>query len=290
MNIALISVPYSNDVARWGGANGPQAWLDAGLPSTLKKRGHKVAPTQWIELPREKRARDTIINLGYLAARTSDAVYAALMRGAFPIVLQGNCTHCVGPAGGVARADGSAGIAWYDAHGDMHTLKTTSTGLIGGLPFGVCMGWDLDDWRERAGLHTPVDPAATALIGASDLDPEEEQALASHPIGRLDAKDMLTGGGKKTTAVLKSRARKAAGWYLHFDMDVFGTDEIPGANTPAPHWPPKTELLESVTAAARAVPLRCFGLAAYDPGGDPERKGARLGIEVVCAALDAMTQ
>jgi arginase len=288
MNIQIISVPYSNDVSRWGAAKGPQAWLDHGLASVLKKRGHKTGAVITIDLPRDKRGRDTITNLGYLAARTSDAVYAALQKGMFPLVLEGNCTHCVGPAGGVARADGDAGIIWYDAHGDMHTMQTTSTGLIGGMPFGVCMGWDFDDWRERAGLHAPVNPAATALIGASDLDPEEEHALATHPIARLDASAMMRDGGKKTAALLKGRAKKAAGWYLHYDMDVSGTDEVPGAHTPAPHWPPRQELLDSVAAAAKAVNLRCFGLAAYDPGGDPQRKGAQLGIDIVCAAIDTL--
>jgi arginase len=288
MNIQIISVPYSNDVSRWGGAKGPQAWLDHGLIDTLKKRGHKLGKPLWVELPREKRTRDMITNLGYLAARVSDAVCAALKQDAFPLVLQGNCTHCVGPAGGVARADGDAGIVWYDAHGDMHTMRTSSTGLVGGMPFGVCMGWDFDDWRERAGLHTPVATQATALIGASDLDPEEEDALNANPIGRLDAKDMMRDGGKKTAALLRKRAKKATGWYLHYDMDVSGTDEMPGAYTPAPHWPPRQELLDSVAATAKTVNLRCFGLASYDPAGDPQRKGAQLGVDIVCAAIDAM--
>lgn len=290
MKISLIAVPYSNDVARWGAAKGPQAFLDAGLALALTKRGHKVGKVKWMEIPREKRERDTVLNLGFLAARISDAVAASISAGEFPIVIEGNCTHCVGPAGGVARACGSAGIVWYDAHGDMHTLKTTSTGLLGGMPFGVAMGWEFDDWRERAGLHIPVSTAAAALIGASDLDPEENEALTTHKIARLDAIDMMTDAGKKTSALLKRSARKAAGWYLHYDMDVSGTDEVPGAMTPAPHWPPRAELLASVAATARAVPLRCFGLAAYDPAGDPERRGAKLGIAIVLAAVDAIVK
>jgi arginase len=286
MDISLIAIPYSNDVARWGAANGPKAFLDFGLEPTLAAHGHPIKQTTWIELPREKRTRDSVVNLGYLAARASDAVAAAISQGLFPLVLEGNCTHCVGPAGGVARALGSAGIAWYDAHGDMHTMQTTSTGLLGGMPFAVCMGWEFDDWRERAGLHTPVSEMACALFGASDLDPEEENALGAHPLGRLDAKDMMRDAGDKTSALLSPRAGNAAGWYLHFDMDVAGTDEVPGGLTPAPHWPPRAELLASVAATARSVPMRCFGLAAYDPGGDPGRKGAQLGVDVVCAALD----
>ena len=288
VDISLISVPFSNDVARWGAAKGPQAFLDAGLERALAAHSHPVRESVWIDLPREKRARDTIVNLGYLAARTSDAVLSALKRGLFPLVMEGNCTHCVGPAGGVARGFGSAGIIWYDAHGDMHTMKTSSTGMIGGMPFGVCMGWEFDDWRERAGLSAPVNEAACALMGASDLDPEEIEALNTHPLMRLDARDMLDHAGAKTGALLAPRAALAGGWYLHFDMDVAGTEEVPGAHTPAPHWPPRAELIDSVAAAARAVPLKCFGLAAYGPDGDPEGRGARLGIDVTLAALDAV--
>ena len=35
MLISLIAVPYANDVARWGSANGPRAWLAAGLAEAL---------------------------------------------------------------------------------------------------------------------------------------------------------------------------------------------------------------------------------------------------------------
>jgi hypothetical protein len=38
---------------------------------------------------------------------------------------------------------------------------------------------------------------------------------------------------------------------------------------------------------AKSVNVRRFGLVAYDPGGDPARKDAQLGIEIVCAAMDA---
>jgi hypothetical protein len=56
------------------------------------------------------------------------------------------------------------------------------------------LGWDLDDWRQAAGLREPVRPEAAALVGASDLDPAEIAALDHHPILRLDAADMQAPG------------------------------------------------------------------------------------------------
>lgn len=285
MLIQPILVPFAGDVGRWGAAKGPAAMLGAGLGLALAEAGHTLADPVTVDLPRGKRTRDTVTNIGWLAARTSDAVAEAIEAGRFPLVLEGNCTGAVGPAGGVARAKGAAGIVWYDAHGDIHTLATTSTGLLGGMPFAVCLGWEFDDWRERAGLRTPVRPEAAALIGASDLDTEEEAALAAHPIARLDAAAMGEDAGERTTALLTPRAGAAPGWYMHIDLDVAGPEAVPGALTPAPLWPARADLLASIAAAAKAVPLACLGLAAYDPGGDPSGRGARLAVDMAVAAL-----
>jgi len=285
MEVQPILLPYAGDVGRWGAARGPEAILAAGLARELAESGHRVAEPVSVSLPREKRTRDVVTNIGYLAARVSDRVAEALGAGRFPLVLQGNCTGAVGPAGGVARAKGAAGIVWYDAHGDLHTLATTSTGLLGGMPFAVCLGWEFDDWRERAGLRTPVRASAAALIGASDLDPEEEAALAAHPIARLDAEAIGPDAAERTTALLAPRAAAAPGWYLHIDLDVAGPKAVPGVLTPPPRWPARDHLIASIAAAAKAVPLACLGIAAYDPGGDPSGRGARLAVEMALAAL-----
>ena len=284
MLILPILVPFANDVARWGAARGPAAMMKAGLAAALEGAGHSVAVPVEAALARERRTRDPVTNLGIIAGWVSEQVAAAIAAGAMPLVLQGNCTQSVGPAGGVSRACGGAGIAWFDAHGDMHTLRTTSTGLLGGMPFAVALGWEFDDWREAAGLRAPVAAAAAALIGASDLDPEEDAALTEHRIARLDAAEMGADAGARTTALLVPRAGAAPGWYLHIDLDVAGPDAVPGQLTNAPHWPSAAALEDSVVAAARAVPMRCLGIAAYDPAGDPQRKGAALAVELAVAA------
>lgn len=285
MHIVPILVPFANDVARWGAAKGPAAMMQAGLAEALRAAGHSVAEPVEASLARERRTRDPVTNLGMIAAWVSDRVAEAIGAGAMPLVLQGNCTQCVGPAGGVARACGDTGVAWYDAHGDMHTLRTTSTGLLGGMPFAVCLGWEFDDWREAAGLARPVDPRATAVIGGSDFDPEEEAAMAAHAMGRLDADVMGHDAGARTAALLAPRAAAAKGWYLHIDLDVAGPEEVPGQLTAAPHWPARAALLDSVAATSRTVPVKCLGIAAYDPSGDPERRGAKLAIDCALAAL-----
>ena len=290
MQIAVVCVPYQMDVARWGYALGPRAFIEAGLLRELEARGHQVNKPAWIELPREERTRDSVTNLGRIAARTAAAVAEGLAAGAnLVLVLEGDCTHAVGAIGGLAQVVGEAGVAWFDAHGDLNTMQTTTSGYIGGLPYAVALGWDLDDWRLAAGLQQPVRAEAAALIGSSDLDPAEVEALAQHPILHIPVKDMTdaeTAGRVQTTLV--QRASAAPAWYLHFDMDVAGPVEVPGGMTPAPHWPPRERLLEAVAAAARAVHPRVLGLATYNPGGDETGRGARFGIAVARAVVDGL--
>src|SRR5579859_348951 len=212
MDIIIVCVPYQIDVSRWGCALGPQAFLDRGLIQRLEARGHTISQTIWIELPRAERTRDSVTNLGRIAGRVAAAVRAALQQeNNFVLVLEGDCTHAVGAIGGLAQAKGNPGVVWFDAHGDLNTMETTTSGFWGGMPYAVALGWDLEDWRLAAGLEQPVRPEAAVLIGASDLDPAEVEALQRHPMLRMDAVGMMQPGvAERVRAALRPRATEAA--------------------------------------------------------------------------------
>jgi arginase family enzyme len=248
MHITIICIPYQIDVARWGCAAGPQAFLDHGLIQLLEAKGHAVSNPIWIELPKSERTRDSVTNLGNIAKRTSAAVSAALKHeDSFVLVLEGDCTHA------------------------------------------VALGWDLDDWRLAAGLEKPVRPEAAALIGASDLDPAEVEALQRQPILRMDAVEIVQpDAAKRLQAALRPRANEAKAWYLHIDLDVAGPEEVPGGLTPAPHWPPRQHIIEAARAAAQTVPIKVASLAVYNPAGDVNGRGANFGLDMAMAIVEGV--
>ncbi|MBV9230190.1 MAG: arginase family protein [Chloroflexi bacterium] len=290
MDITIVCVPFQVDVARWGCAGGPQALLDTGLIGRIEATGHRVRDVVWVDLPKSERTRDSVTNLGRIARRTAGAVRDALTGSQrLVLVLEGDCTHAVGPIGGLEQAKGHPGVVWFDAHGDLNTMETTTTGFLGGLPYAVALGWDLEDWRMAAGLEPPVRPEAAALLGTSDLDPAERAALERYPILHMDASQMQQSGvGGRVLAALKPRALEARHWYMHLDLDVAGPEELPGGMTPAPYWPPRQHLIEAVGAAAQAVPIAVLGLAVYNPALDVDGRGARLALDLAVAALEKL--
>ena len=287
MHITIICVPYQVDVARWGYANGPQAFLDSGLIPLLEAKGHTISQPIWIELPKAERTRDSVTNLGRIATRTAAAVREALEKAdSFVLVLEGDCTHAVGPIGGLAQAKGNPGVVWFDAHGDLNTMETTTSGFLGGLPYAVALGLDLDDWRLAAGLEHPVRAEAAALLGTSDLDAAEVELLQQHPILHIDAKDLMQAGvGERVSAALQTRSSEANAWYLHIDLDVAGPEENPGGFTPAPYWPPADHLLESVRATVSTLPVKVASLAVYNPAADISGSGMRFGLDIAMAMV-----
>jgi len=288
LKISVICVPYQLDVARWAYALGPQAFLDHGLEDVCRKLGHTVRATTWIEMPRAERTRDIVTNLARIARRTSLAVADAVRDpNSLAIVLEGDCTHAVGVAGGLARASLTPGIAWFDAHGDLQTYATTTTGYVGGMPFAVALGWDLKDWQVEAGLTEPVRPEAAALIGASDLDPEEIAALEKYPIARLDAEDFGDNPSALVENLLTPRACEAA-WYLHLDVDVAGPQEVPGGLTPSPKAPKRDLLRSAIRSAAKTLKPRAVSLATYNPSSDPDGRGAGFGLDMLEAMLQGI--
>jgi arginase len=257
------------------------------LIQLLEAKGHTVSTPIWIELPKSERTRDSVTNLGRIAKRTSAAVSGALKdKDSLVLALEGDCTHAVGAIGGLAQKTGSPGVVWFDAHGDLNTMETTTSGFWGGMPYAVALGWDLDDWRLTAGLEQPIRPEAAALIGASDLDPAEVESLQRHPILRIDAVEMVQPGtAARVQTALRPRANEAQAWYMHVDLDVAGPEENPGNLTPAPYWPPRQHIIEAARAAAQTVRVRVASLAVYNPSGDVNGRGARFGLDMAMAIV-----
>jgi arginase len=184
------------------------------------------------ELP----AGDVWERLGILYSNVAAQVAATAAAGGRPVVMSGDCTTSLGTMAGLQRAGVDAGIVWFDAHGDLQTLETTTSGYLGGIPLRVLAGYRPELIAGRLGLRA-VPESRIALVDARDLDPPEAAYLAGAqirqlPVAGLDAAD-LPGGPL----------------YLHVDLDVIDPGALPGLLYPAPGGPAPGQ----VTAALRQV-------------------------------------
>lgn len=278
MDIQLLLVPYDTARRGWRSGAGPEHLLQAGLVAHLQSRGHHVAGIQVIEADPDQPPAE-IGTAFELMRRVAVAVRAVRAAGHFPVVLSGNCNSAVGTLSGLTPAPRA--IFWLDAHGDCNTPETTATGFLDGTGLATALGLCWHQLTSTVPGYRPVQPDATFLLGARDLDPPETALLAGSAITWVST-DQIPG---RLPEVLARPPLTDTLGYLHLDLDVLDPAGVGQANSlPVPGGLSVEQLTAAIAAIRGRVPLGAAALASYAPEYDSQQGVCRAAF----AALDAI--
>ena len=275
MDVQLLLVPYDSGRLRWRCGKGPEHLLNVGLTDHLRRLGHVVRDVQVLE--DEPGHEPAEIRTAFeLARRLAVQVRAAQAAGHFPLVLSGNCNSAIGTLSGLTPA--RRATFWFDAHGDYNTPETTTTGFLDGMGLAVTTGLC---WQRLAATvpgFQPVEPQATFLLGARDLDPPEAALLRESAITVVAATN------------LPSPVPRAWGkprWPMPWDTSTSTWLPTVGrANyLPVPNGLSVSQLTATVAAIRAHVPLHAAALASYSPEEDHDQGVARAAFTAIDAIL-----
>ena len=193
-------------------------------------------------------AGDVWDRLSALYTGVAAAVAAEAGRGGRPVVVSGDCMTALGTMSGLQRAGVQAGIVWFDAHGDVQTLETTTSGYLGGLPLRLLMGYRPELIAARLGLRA-VPEHQVALVDARDLDPPEVSYLAGAQIRRSEVGELDAAG------------LPGGPLYVHLDLDVIDSGQLPGLRFPAPGGPSPAQVTGALSAVLGTGRVAAIGVA-----------------------------
>jgi arginase len=242
-NCIIIGAPVENGTGRRGCNMGPDAFRAAGLRETLAELGHTVEDRGNLspEIPAPISHRNAAIKglnafVGWTHA-IQDAVYNARGEG-MPIVIGGDHSLAAGSLTGLARYSAENGrpffVLWLDAHPDFHTLETTESGNLHGVPLAYACG--IDGFADTLDMpQHPVNPKNICMMGIRSVAPAERGALRTHGVTVHDMRAIDENG---VAPLLKDFLAivKAAGGDLHVSLDVDFLDPAfaPGVGTTVP--------------------------------------------------------
>jgi arginase family enzyme len=130
-----------------------------------------------------------------------------------PVSTLSRCAVALATLPSVARHRPDACVAWFDAHGDVNTPQTTTTGYIGGMVLTGAAGlWD-------SGLGGDLDLSNVVLIGARDLDPAERARIEA---GAPKLVKCEPGLPERLREMINRRPV-----YVHLDCDVLEPGIVP---------------------------------------------------------------
>ena len=174
------------------------------------------------------------------------------------VVACGDCLTALGTVAGLQAAGTDPAIVWFDAHGDVQTPETTSSGYLGGMPLRLLTGYRPELMASQLGLR-PVPEDRIVLVGARDLDPPEvtylhQSRIRQRQVTNLTAADLPDGP-----------------LYVHVDLDVIDATRLPGLRYPAPGGPDAGQVADVLgmllgTGRVAAVGVACTGFPGHGAG------------------------
>ncbi|GGS50964.1 MULTISPECIES: arginase family protein [Actinokineospora] len=196
-----------------------------------------------------------------LHSAVADTVAGRIGSGGVPTVVSGDCLVALGTLAGTQRAGLDPAVVWFDAHGDLHTMSSSTSGYLGGMALRLAMG--AEAVTAPLGL-LPLAEERALLVDARDLDPAEADFLRTGGVTRVEvddvAQDVLPDGPL----------------VLHVDLDVVDADELTGMKFPAPGGPSGDRVVRAVrrvldTGRVVAVDIAC----PWHPARDADEAAAR---------------
>ncbi len=223
----LIGVPLQDGASQLGCEMGPSALRVAGLAETLESLGHDVRDLGNVDAgaaAEMSHPNSAIRNLGTIAAWTevlAEVAYRESGEG-MPIFLGGDHALSAGTVAGLSRRSAEDGrplfVLWLDAHTDLHSLQSTQSGNLHGVPVAYFTGRPGFDGYLPP-LVAPVNSANVCMIGIRSVDPAERTALQETAI---TVHDMRTIDEHGVAVLLRAFLERvsAGGGRLHVSLDV----------------------------------------------------------------------
>jgi arginase len=294
--VHIIGVPLDLGGARRGVDMGPSAFRIAGLGEqitaigrTVVDKGNLAAPVAETEDAIDSRKK-YIRQIETICRALYDTCLESLEAGALPLVLGGDHSLAAGSVAASAewvrqRTTQPVGVIWVEAHGDMNTPQTTSSGNVHGMPLAALLGREP---RELAsiGPSPSILPEHTVLVGIRNLDEQEKDQIRASGVHVFTMKDIDRHG----IATVAERAIALAsagtgGIHVSFDLDVCDPTFAPGVGTPVKGGLDYREshmIMELVADSQRLVAL---DLVEVNPTLDVRNATAEFAAELAISAL-----
>lgn len=238
-----------------------------------------------LALPHPADALDAVENI---AVQLADRVGQHLEQGDFPLVIGGDHSCAIGTWSGVKRALGASarlGLIWIDAHMDSHTMATSATRHIHGMPLASLLGRGDPRLAAVAGAGAKLLPDDVCLIGVRSFEADEVILLRQLGVRVYFMHEVRRRGLPEVFAEALCRvAAQTRGYGISIDLDALDPAQGPGVGTPVPGGLLRAEMTDALALAQGDERLLAVEIVEYNPYRDEHFVTARA-VHDLCRSL-----
>lgn len=215
-----------------------------------------------------------------------------LESGSFPVILGGDHSIAIGTFSAIAshfRAnEGEIGLIWFDAHADINTPETSTSGNIHGMPLAAILGHGAEQLINLEGFAPKLRPEYCAHVGARDLDAGERRRI--HELGLRDQFFTMSDIDKRgmlacVEDAIAIASRAPGGYAVTFDVDMIDPRFAPGSGTLVRGGATYREAHLALETIAEHGGMRSFEIVEVNPLLDQSNITVELACELILSAL-----
>ena len=296
---AILGARVQDGASQGGCLMGPDALRTAGLVSVLRDLDYRVddlgdvTPAAIVEdVPvAGGDANPAIRNLAQVGAWTRSIQTSAADAAArydMPIFLGGDHSLSLGTVPGVAHHAARAGrelfVLWLDAHPDLHSLQSSSSGNLHGVPVGYFTGQP--GFQGLPASPQTVPPGNVCFMGLRSVDSAERRALNQQEFTAHDMRAIDEHGVAALLDPFLDRVRAADGM-LHVSLDVDFLDPgiAPAVGTTVPGGATFREAHLIMEMLHESGLVTSLDLVELNPFLDERGKTATLIVDLVASLM-----
>lgn len=294
MHCRIVGAPVQDGSGRMGCEMGPSALRTAGLITALAELGHEVTDlgaVSAVPVPQRPHSNPALKSLpeiaGWIAA-ISDAAYAA-SADAMAIFMGGDHSVSAGTVSGMARRAAECGrplfVLWLDAHPDFHTLDTTTSGNLHGVPLAYVSGQPGFEGYFPP-LAAAVEPRRICTLGLRSVDPAEREALARAGVTVHDMRAIDEHGVAPLLRAFLARVAAENGMlHVSLDVDFLDPSIAPAVGTTVPGGATVREAHLVMEMLSDSGLVTSLDLAELNPFLDERGRTALLMVDLTASLM-----
>lgn len=217
----------------------------------------------------------------------------------FPIVLAGDHASSAGTMHGLkmAHPNDEIGVVYIDAHADIHSPYTTSSGNIHGMPLSIVTKLDnkksainqlsqeeIVYWekiKNISGKEASIKPENIVFCALRDFQIAEENLINEYNIKKYSAKDITYRGIKNIVDEIFEKLAHCKHIYVSFDVDSIDPLYLPGTGTPSENGLSFEQALQLNMQLIKNKKVCCWEIAEINPKFDENSRGTNAIFKIL---------
>ena len=267
MNIAIIKACSDLGVHICGSEKGPLkiTKFDNQVEKTLTIKKEKTKK----ELEKDNKLK----NLDKLNKFNEELYNTIVNTNEFVITLGGDHSIAIPSALASKKKNKNIGIIWIDSHADFHTVDTTISGNIHGMPFATICGQN-EEILSYFCNNDYFNPQNAVLVGARDIELPEYKNLENAGVKFFTTEDIKKEGVENIMMqAINIASNNTDGFHVSYDLDIIDPLLAPGVSVKAQDGINIQEAKEILNQLLKHKQyIKSFDLVELNPENDTQNK------------------